>query len=678
MHRVGHRDRVRPTERLGHRGVDVRDVGLQRRPDIEDTFVLRPCAELGQERHGPRRVARSNGVGLAGFPKLVRRELADGFEHPVAHGAAGLIIDLEERLTFDGVEQVHHIDRSHDVTVGGDRLSRGERPAAEKDAEAPQQGPLRLAQQIAAPQDRGFERLLTRKRGARSSTQKAERVVEAAADLACRQGAASRRGELDGERHAVEPTADLGDIDNARVGQRETGTDPTGTIDEERNGLKPGQLLDAVGSVDDRRAFEQRNPPRHLARDVQSRPARDEDANERAGHHDCFDHTSDLVDDVLGVVQDQERRAAGQPAREAGQRIGAGVIADADGIADRDHHCVGSLDPCQIHPPHAVGEPVDELCRRLDSQTGLPGAAGSRQRHDTVGLEQASDGGDLIGAADEARQERRQSALLRSIDDEGRERSINVRHFDLPNVLRSRQTLERVDPEIGERHLCAELIHGQIPSCLRHQDLAAMADGARRAPADDRDAGVVDLVTEPGLPGVDRHANRQRPPRRPRLSAQRHLRVDCSPNRVRDPREGRDDTVALALLLRTYTSMCADRSVHQLVVALHGERHGVGLHLPAWRRSLDIRQEESNRSNRDRMIPARRRGGRAHRWCLTDHDVSLHGTPFQHVPCSGVTHSAATLRPCGTPYVRQSHQPALEDVRRTSDGGVIGCSAPLI
>ena len=52
---------------------------------------------------------------------------------------------------------------------------------------------------------------MARQRGAAARGEEAEGVVEAPGDLLGPERPHARRGELDGEREAVEPAADLGD-----------------------------------------------------------------------------------------------------------------------------------------------------------------------------------------------------------------------------------------------------------------------------------------------------------------------------------------------------------------------------------------------------------------------------------------------------------------------------------
>ena len=65
------------------------------------------------------------------------------------------------------------------------------------------------SQEVVAPVDQRAQRLLARQRGAVAAGQQPEAIVQALGDLLDRQRAHARRGELDRERNAVEPPADV-------------------------------------------------------------------------------------------------------------------------------------------------------------------------------------------------------------------------------------------------------------------------------------------------------------------------------------------------------------------------------------------------------------------------------------------------------------------------------------
>ena len=114
------------------------------------------------------------------------------------------------------------------VLVAGDGLRGVEVESAHEHRQPAEQDALGFGQQRVRPVDRGAQGLLAPHRGARAAGQQAEAVVQAVEDLGQRQRAHPRGRELDGERHAVEPLADLRHGRGVVVGDGEVGPEPAG------------------------------------------------------------------------------------------------------------------------------------------------------------------------------------------------------------------------------------------------------------------------------------------------------------------------------------------------------------------------------------------------------------------------------------------------------------------
>ena len=84
-----------------------------------------------------------------------------------------------------------------------------ERPAAGEDREPRRQALLGVRQQVVAPVERRPQRLLARQRAARAAGQQAEALVQPGANASHGESAHARRGQLERQRDAVEPPADL-------------------------------------------------------------------------------------------------------------------------------------------------------------------------------------------------------------------------------------------------------------------------------------------------------------------------------------------------------------------------------------------------------------------------------------------------------------------------------------
>src|SRR5512142_2859889 len=162
-----------------------------------------------------------------------------------------------------------------DPLAAGDRLGGFHEEAAREDADALEDELFLPGEEVVAPVDRGAERLLPYDVLLAVAGQQAEAVLEPVEDLPGREGAAAGRGELDRERDAVEPPADL--ADNGRVGpsDHERGVDCEGALAEEPYRLVVSGFLRALRSVRGRNG-ETRGRPDRLSRKVQRLAARGE------------------------------------------------------------------------------------------------------------------------------------------------------------------------------------------------------------------------------------------------------------------------------------------------------------------------------------------------------------------------------------------------------------------
>jgi hypothetical protein len=134
------------------------------------------------------------------------------------------------------------------------------------------------------------------------SGQQPEAVVEPVGDLTWCEVADACRGELDRERDPVEPATDLDDRVEAVGRDAERRTRSDSTRDEERNGF--GRLGPRLG----RRERQRRDRPHMFAVDAKRLARRREDRRVRGlGDHPVHDLRT-CVDEVLAVVEDDERR----------------------------------------------------------------------------------------------------------------------------------------------------------------------------------------------------------------------------------------------------------------------------------------------------------------------------------------------------------------------------------
>ena len=146
---------------------------------------------------------------LAGRVELLERVLADRLEHPEARLAVGVLAQPQQQALLDErVEVFEGVARAVRVADGRGRL---EPEAADEDGQAPEQRLLPLEQQVVAPGDRVAQRPLALVGVLGAAGQQGQPLVEPAQERLRRERAHPRRGQLDRERQAVEPAADLRD-----------------------------------------------------------------------------------------------------------------------------------------------------------------------------------------------------------------------------------------------------------------------------------------------------------------------------------------------------------------------------------------------------------------------------------------------------------------------------------
>ena len=188
---------------------------------------------------------------------------------------------------------------------GGDLLSRGQVDAVGEHRQVPEQPPLFVGQQLVGPFHGRAQRAVPRLAVGRPPPSRSSARSSRGGEL----GEGERRqppgGQLDGQRHPVEPSHDLGDERAARPGGGEPGPDPRGAVEKHRDGRDAGQRLGrrarrpAAGAAPG--ATRTQRPARAArgwwpARELGTRV---EDHGDEVAHG---------VDQVLAVVDDEQPR----------------------------------------------------------------------------------------------------------------------------------------------------------------------------------------------------------------------------------------------------------------------------------------------------------------------------------------------------------------------------------
>ena len=383
------RGRHRPRRRRAQVVLLGDDPRQQPGPALAPQEVGRRRLGEGEEEPG---VAALDSLELPRLDEAFERVLAHGLEQPVARHAVARLHD-DERLVHqrrDAVEDVLGLERR----AGADGFGGLQREAAVERGQAAQQHLLARAEQRVAPLHRRSQRAVARQRRAAPRGEQAEGVVEAVRDLLGRQHAHARRGELDRERDAVEPPADLGH--GRRVARRQR--------ERRRRGLRPlDEQLHRLG------ARHRRHEPRRLAAHAERLAARRQHREPRAGAQQLLGELRALLHQVLAVVEDEQHPVAADLGHEQLERRRAGALGEVQHGRDVRGERVAVGERREVHPGDA-GEVGGRAQRRLAGESRLAAAAGAGEGQQPRRAHEARQVVELAVATDEARQVNRQLA----------------------------------------------------------------------------------------------------------------------------------------------------------------------------------------------------------------------------------------------------------------------------
>ncbi len=284
-----------------------------------------------------------------------------------------------------------------------DGLDRLEREAGREHAEVLEHVALRIGQEAHAPLDRRLHRAVPFGHVADGRGQQRKRPFEPLRDAGSRQHPHLRGGQLDRQRQALQPAADVGDIGGVVLGEREVGLDRPGAVDEQRDG---GRLPCAI-QARRRRPLgrgEGGDLVDALAADAQHDAARHQEARERRDRVQPHEHGCG-IHDLLEVVEHDEHAPVFERARDALFERGFAVVADAERVGDRREEQLLLEHALQQHEVGSVGEEVLGGVGDLDREAALADAARTDQAHDAVGalLQQFPHALQIVLAADRGR-----------------------------------------------------------------------------------------------------------------------------------------------------------------------------------------------------------------------------------------------------------------------------------
>ena len=173
-----------------------------------------------------------------------------------------------------------------------------------------------------------------------------------------------------------------------------------GPLDEELDGSRGGIVSDG----------ERRDGPEVLARQAHALPAGHEDVHTWIPAVDDLDERAHGVQQVLAVVEHQQRAPAGEPLGYPITHRRARRRCDGECVRYSVGNRPGVAHGGQLDQPDAVRELRHQLPRRLDGKARLAHASHSRQRHQAVLTHGQYDVFQLDATTDERRRRRGQVA----------------------------------------------------------------------------------------------------------------------------------------------------------------------------------------------------------------------------------------------------------------------------
>jgi hypothetical protein len=207
--------------------------------------------------------------------------------------------------------------------------------------------------------------------------QEAEPFIETAGDLGDVDGLRPRRGQLEGERDAVESPADLDHRRCVLFRQLDGGIRSARPFEEQCHGRHVLEILErnTVEIVDGQRC----DRPHVFTHHGERFATRGDDRDARRSVQDPLGDVGDRLDQVFAVVQQQQGVASAQHVddRILDRHAEAGV--DPQHPGERSERCIAVADGHQLDEMDAIGEPRRNGPGELQSERRLPDSCTSHQ-----------------------------------------------------------------------------------------------------------------------------------------------------------------------------------------------------------------------------------------------------------------------------------------------------------
>ena len=241
-----------------------------------------------------------------------------------------------------------------DALAGCDGKRGLQRERADEHRQSAQRRAFGGRQQVVAPGERGTQRLVPRDRGAPPPPQQREAAVEQRGGAGNAIGIDAPGGELDRERDAVQPPADLGDERRVLLAEFEF-AQALGNAFHEELACRIGKDIGDAEPVALRRTIQRKQPVDALAFGTKGLAAGGENMQLGRLVNDALGQRRELVDDVLAAVEDQQHPPAAQERQQARHRV-FGIDGQAERGGDGAGNEPGIRQRAEIDEAHLAVE----------------------------------------------------------------------------------------------------------------------------------------------------------------------------------------------------------------------------------------------------------------------------------------------------------------------------------
>ena len=391
------------------------------------------------------------------------------------------------------------------------------------------------------------------------------------------------RRQLDRQRDAIKPTTDLHKQAVPALDCCTAASSGAHPLDQQRLRRRDRRTLHL--------GRQRRDAHDVLADDAEGFSAGRQQPWTSPGAQDLIGQVSDLIQQVLAVVEHQQHIAAGKEARQIGRVFPS--EAHTHGLGDRGDQSILVNDGHERHEEHSVLVAAGQLGCRRQGQPGLAAPAHTRERHEPRLTEGVERDRDLCLAADQSGLLNRQIVAQHIEGAQGREAEDDARCFNLKDGFWLKQVLQAVRAQSAQPEVVALFRAGQLRRCRRADHLPAVCRGHQPRSPIDRGTEVV-VIALVRLTGVKSDAQAQR--ERLRLRDERPLNHHRCSDRLTRRSERRCERVARP---REHdTGSTRDRRLDETVVDPQRPIHCRRIPIPQIRRTLDVGEQERHRPSR--------------------------------------------------------------------------------